>query len=52
MDKIIIAHNMFKHNDNLKYIDLLKVKDSYINITESEINFKDNLTICQKMILL
>ena len=48
MDKIITAHNMFKHNDNLKYIDLLKVKDSYINITESEINLKDNLTICQK----
>ena len=48
MDKIITAHNMFKHNDNLKYIDLLKVKDSYINITESEINLKDDLTICQK----
>ena len=48
MDKIITAHNMFKHNENLKYIDLLKVKDSYINITESEINLKDNLTICQK----
>ena len=47
MGKIITAHNIFKNNDNLKYIDLLKVKDSYINITESQINRKNDLIICQ-----
>ena len=47
MDKIITVHNIFKNNDNLKYINLLKVKDSYINITESVINRKDDLIICQ-----
>ena len=47
MDKIITAYNIFKNNDNLKYINLLKVKDSYINITESEINRKGDLIICQ-----
>ena len=47
MDKIITAHTIFKDNDNLKYINLLKVRDSYTNITESEINKKDDLIVCQ-----
>jgi len=47
MDKIITAHNMFKNNDILKYIDLSHVKDSYLNITESTLNRKDDLIICQ-----
>ena len=47
MDKIITAYNLFKNNDNLKYINLLKVRDSYTNITESEINKKDDLIVCQ-----
>lgn len=47
MNKIITAQNMFKNLDNLKYINLIHVKDSYLNITESILNRKDNLTICQ-----
>ena len=31
----------------MKYINLIHVKDSYLNITESILNRKDNLTICQ-----
>ena len=48
LDKIITAHNMFKNNDNMKYIDLLKLENSYLNFTESELNKKDDLTICQR----
>ena len=47
-DKIITAHNMFKDNDNMKYIDLLKLENSYLNFTLSDLNKKDNLTICQR----
>ena len=46
-DKIITSHNMFKDNDNIKYIDLLEVKNSFLNITNSNLNRKDDLTICQ-----
>ena len=48
LDKIITAHNMFKDDNNMKYIDLLKLANSYLNFTESELNKKDNLTICQR----
>ena len=47
MKKVITAFNIFKNNGNLKYINLLNVKDSYINITESMINRKDDLIVCQ-----
>jgi len=48
MDKIITSFNMFKNNNNLKYIDLINAKDSYLNIKEATLNQKDDLIICQK----
>ena len=39
---------MFKNNNNFKYIDLIYDKDLYLNITETTINWKDYLIICQK----
>ena len=38
---------MFKNLDNMKYIDLFDVENSYNNITETELNRKDDLIICQ-----
>ncbi len=48
MDKIITAHNMFKNLFNLKYISLIDVKGSFNTITETQLNRKDDLMICQK----
>ena len=48
MDKIITAHNMFKNLDNLKYIDLIDANNTFNNITETQLNKKDALIVCQK----
>ena len=48
MDKIITAHNIFKNLDNLKYIDLIDANNTFNNITETQLNKKDALIVCQK----
>ena len=45
MDKIIITHNMFENKDILKYIDL-------INVKETSLNLKDDLIYVKMIILL
>ena len=52
MDNLITAHKMFKNLDNLKYIDLIDVDNSVNNITETELNIKDDLIVCQKEIII
>ena len=47
MEKLITAHNIFKNLNKMKYIDLISVENSYINITETELNRKDGLFVCQ-----
>mgnify|MGYP006873000521 CR=1 FL=1 len=39
---------MFKNLDNLKYIDLIDVNNTFNNITETQLNRKDGLRVCQK----
>jgi len=48
MEKIITAHDMFKNLDNLKYIDLIDANNTFNNITETLLNKKDGLIVCQK----
>ena len=48
MDKIITAHDMFKNLENLKYIDLIDANNTFNNITETQLNRKDGLMVCQK----
>jgi hypothetical protein len=45
MDKIITTHNMFENKDILKYIDL-------INVNETSLNLKDDLIYVKMIILL
>jgi hypothetical protein len=45
MDKIITTHNMFENKDILKYIDLIYVK-------ETSLNLKDDLIYVKMIILL
>ena len=45
MDKIITTHNMFENKDILKYIDL-------INVKETSLNLKDDLIYVKMIILL
>jgi len=47
MDHLITAQNIFKNLNNLKYIGLINVENSYNNITETELNRKDGLIVCQ-----
>ena len=47
MHKIITAFNMFKGLDNLRYISLYGTNNSFLNITETNVNKKDNLYVCQ-----
>ena len=47
MNKLITAHNMFKNLYNIKYIDLIDVENSFNNITETQLNRKDDLIVCQ-----
>ena len=47
-DRIITSYNMFKNLKNIQYINLLYVENSYNNISESELNRKKNLFVCQK----
>ena len=48
MNKIITAHNIFKNLDNIKYIDLIDVNNTFSNITETQLNRKDGLMVCQR----
>ena len=36
MNRIITAHNMFKNLNNLKYIDIFDVENSFNNISEKQ----------------
>jgi hypothetical protein len=45
MYKIITTHNMFENKDILKYIDL-------INVNETSLNLKDDLIYVKMIILL
>ena len=47
MDNIITAHNMFKALDNLKYINLIEVQNSFQNISKTQLNKDTGLIICQ-----
>ena len=48
MEKLKENKNMFEGLDNLLYINIYDVKNTYLNITNSVLNKKDNLTVCQK----
>ena len=48
MDKIITAYNMFKNLNNLKYLDIFDIQNSFNNISETVLNRKDGLIVCQK----
>ena len=47
MESISSINRMFYENSNLKYINLYNVKNSYNNLTNTELNTIDGLFVCQ-----
>ena len=52
LEKISKFNSVFTGADNLLYVNLYRVKNSYDNITNSELNYLEEVTICQKEYLI
>ena len=48
LENITKFNSVFTGADNLLYVNLYRVKNSYDNITNSELNYLEEVTVCQK----